>query len=659
MSQMRRRSWLCLSMLLASPCMAEQHALLIGVSDYRDERIEDLEGPRNDVQALRDVLIRFWQFDEDNITTLLDAEATESAIVQQLQRLDQHTADGDEIIIYFSGHGTSASDPAFGSRLHLPDGSGALVSSDFNPDRLQLDSLSTPTNDGLLIGRHELKPRLEALDRDRHLLVMFDACFSGNAARGRQAAYTPKARRFLNLFDKLQSLVKPEQGRTSENFDNSSENARSADLDEPPVYPYDNIVYFGAAAEDQLAVDISQAEIDAGRMRSFDGKAHGGFTDALLRALTRIPTGQQASTELSHARLFNRLLDEFAAHCPSCGHTPVSLPSLHDDDLSLLHRSLFRQADILALQAAYPAGASTELASVSLAVDLLPHSGESGEKRMDAVEPVHVNKLNKNTSAGVGADSNTSTSTSTNGNGNGNDSKGEGRDNNMKNSAGSALQYLTSVASADVRQRTPDIIFESETDGLLARSANGELIRRFEPDTTAAQLQRWLDAREWLKQRLDKDRRQQSGRLQVDFRHPLQGNRVNDGDFLHFRLASSEDSHLLALVLDAQGNLSVLFPATEREAVTTLPARQVKRIPEADQLQIQAGPPWGTDTVLFYALPTTASMSPAIMQQMLSLSRQNSTALNSIQLEQLELALDGGEMTYSAASLPIVTVATP
>ena len=86
-----------------------------------------------------------------------------------------------------------------------------------------------------------------------------------------------------------------------------------------PAFEYKNTVYFGAAAEDQFAVDFSQAEIDAGLVSSIDGLPHGGFTDALLRVLSTPLSGvldNQADSarpdnhevELSYAQLFNRVV---------------------------------------------------------------------------------------------------------------------------------------------------------------------------------------------------------------------------------------------------------------------------------------------------------------------------------------------------------------
>ena len=186
---------------------AAQHALLIGVSDYTDTRVPDLEGPIHDVAALKDMLLTHWLFDQANVTTLINDEATESAILKALDALPSRATPGDDILIYFSGHGTSASDPDFGSRLNLPDGTGAIVASDFDPTRLNRQTLSNASDDGLLVGRFELKPRFQALDAHYNVLIMFDACFTGNSARALPTSYRPKNTRQLNVMDLFSKLL--------------------------------------------------------------------------------------------------------------------------------------------------------------------------------------------------------------------------------------------------------------------------------------------------------------------------------------------------------------------------------------------------------------------------------------------------------------------
>ncbi|MFK7853994.1 MAG: caspase family protein [Granulosicoccus sp.] len=620
---------ICLGLLLAaSYTSAAQHALLIGVSNYSDPRVADLEGPVNDVNALQKVLIEHWQFDAANITTLINKQATESAITQALSALPSNPQAGDDIIIYFSGHGTSASDPDLGSRLNLPDGTGAIVSSDFDPDKLNRDSLIGPADDGLLVGRYELKPQLKKLDERFNVLIMFDACFAGNAARTLASPYTPKNKRQLNLLAHLGELFQqtPPLSQTNEPDDS---------------FTYTNTVYFGAAAENQYAVDFSQAELDAGIVSSIDGLPHGGFTDALLRVLSAphkqsnasstasaSKTGSTGSTgstentgntrntsssssssssssktanktratqlELSYARLFNRLVNQFNTHCVACGHTPISLPSTSNDQHALLSRPILRTR-----------GSAPEPALLNDA--LIVAMEQTGTLSLDDLQL-----------------------------------------------ANSAVQSHSTLVSQGV-YHSPDISFLDSTTGLQANASDGQLITRFPDNVDPQSVQRWLRAQQWLKQRRLNDLANEQGNLRVDFRHPMYGNTVSEGDYLHFTVLSEKEASLLAMTMNAQGQLSVLYPVSEQEAQSVLPANEPLRIPSINDLQLQVTPVLGTDIVLFYTLPP----AHPLLADVLELAQRKQVSLKDARLEALERAFDNGSVNYSASSIRIISSEAP
>lgn len=584
---------ICLSVLLASSfANAAQHALLIGVSDYSDPRVADLEGPINDVNALQKVLIENWQFDAANITTLINKQATESAITRALTALPSNPQPGDDIIIYFSGHGTSASDPDLGSHLNLPDGTGAIVSSDFDPDKLNRDTLIGPADDGLLVGRYELKPQLKKLDERFNVLIMFDACFTGNAARTLGSPYTPKNKRQLNLLAHLGELFKqtPPASRTIESDDS---------------FTYANTVYFGAAAENQYAVDFSQAELDAGIVSSIDGLPHGGFTDALLRVLS-VPhkqsnaigsaadTASSAQLELSYARLFNRLVNQFNTHCVACGHTPISLPSTSNDQHALLSRPILRT------RGSTPAPAPLNDA-------LIVAMEQSSALSLDDLQLAYP-----------------------------------------------TVQSHRTLISQGV-YHSPDISFQDSNTGVHANASDGQLITRFPENVDPQSVRRWLTAQQWLKQRRLNDLANEQGNLRVDFRHPMYGNTVSEGDYLHFTVLSEQEASLLALTMNADGQLSVLYPVSEQEAQTVLPANEPLRIPSINDLQLQVTPVLGTDVVLFYTLPPQHPLVSDVLQ----LAQRKQISLKDARLEALERAFNDGSVNYSASSIRIISSEAP
>ena len=356
----------CLLCLLpAGSGIAAQHALLIGISDYKSERIKDLQGPINDVTALESILVKHWDFDQNNIVSLVNADATEARIKQELARLHTHTNAGDDIVLYFSGHGTSVMDPDFGARLNLPDTSGAMVTHEFNPAAFVKSLAKTKqpgaANDGLLIGRYEIKPVLKSLSKDRTVFVVVDACFSGNAVRGKTSSQRSKQTRLLNLEHGFESNTVVRNGITGAarciNCDQHDKNA---------LFDYENVIYFGAAAENQLAVDHTQSEIDAGLASTFDNKPHGGFSDALLRVLT--DEKLLNDDRLSYQRLFNLLTATFYIQCAHCAHNPVLLPERDSKTLKQPFLSRMRSAPSKPDKETNPA---LQLAAVELPVDVM------------------------------------------------------------------------------------------------------------------------------------------------------------------------------------------------------------------------------------------------------------------------------------------------
>jgi hypothetical protein len=100
-----------------TPRAASNHwALVVGVSDYVNfEGVQggDLPGAEHDATAMRDVLVARWGFPAENVHLLLNQDATRAAIVQQLTGwLKSNVKDGDQVVVYFAGHGSQVWDAA-------------------------------------------------------------------------------------------------------------------------------------------------------------------------------------------------------------------------------------------------------------------------------------------------------------------------------------------------------------------------------------------------------------------------------------------------------------------------------------------------------------------------------------------------------------------
>jgi len=79
------------------------YALIIGVNDYDDINIPDLDKPVADAEALKNVLASLYTFDENNITFLKNP--TRSKFVNELDRLAGQLGSEDNLLIFYAGHG--------------------------------------------------------------------------------------------------------------------------------------------------------------------------------------------------------------------------------------------------------------------------------------------------------------------------------------------------------------------------------------------------------------------------------------------------------------------------------------------------------------------------------------------------------------------------
>ena len=157
--------------------------LLVGVQTYEKlGAAEQLEGCRNDVQAMKDVLVERLGFSPENIVTLVDEEATASAIRVQFRRLIQRIRElPDErppaqVVFHFSGHGSQIPDQLDAGADEPTDGlDETLVLFDATeqggPEDIRDDEL------------FDLAEHLCGAGRAR-LWIILDCCHSGSGARG-------------------------------------------------------------------------------------------------------------------------------------------------------------------------------------------------------------------------------------------------------------------------------------------------------------------------------------------------------------------------------------------------------------------------------------------------------------------------------------------
>mgnify|MGYP003664896489 FL=1 len=296
-----------------------KHALLVGINDYP---IKPLQGPQFDVIAIKHALKKNMGFEPQNITTLLNENATKSNILNAIDDLVKNTKNGDQVFIYFSGHGTSASDNNF--NYPLPTTSGAFIPYDVIPE-----SPDKKIQPKLIVGRNDLRPRLELLDQGgRSVFIVMDACYSGNAVRGVQTTFT-LTERFMDIDQALTARG------IEVDWEKETVNAHD-DLDSKN-YPYKNIYFISAAGEHEVALEITESRLSD--YPTIDGKPHGAFTDSLLRVFNDpLSSDQDRDGSVSYAELRSSLRAQMEAR--KFTHAPQGLPSLSQDKNNINNKTV-------------------------------------------------------------------------------------------------------------------------------------------------------------------------------------------------------------------------------------------------------------------------------------------------------------------------------
>jgi hypothetical protein len=293
---------LCAS--LGQPAAARNVALLVAVGQFSDPQLKtaQLLGPAIDIDSMQTALTGRWGFKPGDVVALRDQEATHEHVLEQIAALEQRSAPGDTVLIYFSGHGTSANDN--NNSYDLPYATGAWVPYDLDY------SSAAGVQRTLIVGRRDLVPRLQRLDQGgRWVVVISDSCYSGQVVRSfgqtfSHSRYLPLATRDLGVA-KLPAAV-------------------SAPRPPPPPYPYQHVVLLSGASDSETGADISS--VQALRLApTLDGKFHGAFTDAFLRLLD----GQLLPGTFNYSQ-GREALNNFLEHRNFAQH-PQLLPAIAED----------------------------------------------------------------------------------------------------------------------------------------------------------------------------------------------------------------------------------------------------------------------------------------------------------------------------------------
>jgi hypothetical protein len=143
------------------------YALLIGVSDYIDPSIPDLDNlPVNDAEKLAAVLENNYTFAKDDISILKNP--TRRDIVIALDGISKQVGNNDNVLIFYAGHGHYEEENQIGYWL---------------PRDAEVENTSNWLyNDQLVASLKKIK--------SKHTLLISDACFSGSIFKSRSISLT-------------------------------------------------------------------------------------------------------------------------------------------------------------------------------------------------------------------------------------------------------------------------------------------------------------------------------------------------------------------------------------------------------------------------------------------------------------------------------------
>ncbi len=145
---------------LYTPRYTSSRALLVGIDRYKNA--PPLGYAVSDARAVADVLRNQFKFLDENVTLLVNEEATRENILEHfLSFADGNVAPDDRILFFFAGHGHTLT----GSRGEV----GFLVPVDGNPQKI-----------ASLVRWDELTRNADLIPA-KHLLFVMDACYGGLA----------------------------------------------------------------------------------------------------------------------------------------------------------------------------------------------------------------------------------------------------------------------------------------------------------------------------------------------------------------------------------------------------------------------------------------------------------------------------------------------
>lgn len=152
------------------------YALIIGINEYDDNSVADLEEPVNDANRLYNTLLSRYIFEEDYMFVLTNPSRDE--IIQSLDKMAVEVTNVDNLLIFYAGHGLW--DKQLEKGFWLP--SDAIAGNRSN-----------------WFSNSDLRDYIGGI-KSKHTLVISDACFSGGLFKTRGEDFSKTSTATLELY---------------------------------------------------------------------------------------------------------------------------------------------------------------------------------------------------------------------------------------------------------------------------------------------------------------------------------------------------------------------------------------------------------------------------------------------------------------------------
>ena len=142
------------------------HGLIIGIDNYRDSEIPDLDNPIRDAQKVYNTLTRRYTFEPENVSFLKNPKRGD--IIRELDQLKKQVSTTDNLLIFYAGHGYWDKDAGIG--YWLPSDATRESTVDWFRNSTLVDYLQSI--------------------HSKHTLLITDACFAGSIFKARSVSLT-------------------------------------------------------------------------------------------------------------------------------------------------------------------------------------------------------------------------------------------------------------------------------------------------------------------------------------------------------------------------------------------------------------------------------------------------------------------------------------